>query len=170
MHSTDKTGTLAGSAHDRPNPVQILTISIGPEEFGVDIMEVEEILQRPTISPIPGAPNYVEGTVRYGENVVPVVNMRKGFGLEATEGDSQSRVIVVKIEGKLAGMRVDSVNGIVRITQSEIEPTGDISKGVVSPAYIKSIVNFDDRSLGILNLAKTIEIGRLSRSVTDPSG
>ena len=56
MHSTDKTGTSAGSAHDRPNPVQILTISIGPEEFGVDSMEVEEILQRPTIRPTPDSP------------------------------------------------------------------------------------------------------------------
>lgn len=170
MDSIEKAGTSADSTDARPNPVQILTISIGPEEFGVDIMEVEEILQRPTISPIPDAPNYVEGTVRFGDHVVPVVNMRKGFGLESTACDGQSRVVVVKIEGKLAGMQVDSVNGILRITQSEIEPTGDISKGVVSPAYIKSIVNFEDRSLGILNLAKTIEIGRLSRSVTDLSG
>ncbi len=170
MDNSEKAGASPVSKPEQAELVQLLSVSIGVEQFGIDIMEVEEICLNPVVSPIAGAPEYVEGTVRHGEKVVGVVNMRKGFGLEASESDGQSRIVLVKIEGQLAGMLVDSVTGIIRITPSDIEPAGDISMGVVSPAYIKSIANLQDRSIAILDLSKTIEIGRLSKAVTDLSG
>jgi len=85
---------------------QLVTFSLGTEEFGVDIMRVQEIIRIPPITRVPKAQAYVEGVINLRGNVIPVVNLRKRFGMGLQEETDLSRIVVLQFNGKVFGVRV----------------------------------------------------------------
>jgi purine-binding chemotaxis protein CheW len=101
--------------------MQLVTFILGNENFGLDIMNVQEIIRIPSITVIPQAPDYVEGITNLRGNILPVIDTRVKFGMERVERDMSSRVIVIDLGGKTIGMSVDAVSEVLRVESDRIE-------------------------------------------------
>jgi len=137
--------------------LQIVSFKIGTEEFGVDILRVQEINRLVQITQVPNAPDFVEGVMNLRGRVVPVINLRKRFGFAQKEYDKNTRIIVVELDGKIVGFIVDSVSEVLRISKSVVEPPPDLIAGVGSE-YITGIAKLDDRLLILLDLERVLTI------------
>ena len=142
--------------HKQPEEVlQLVSFCIGNEEFGVDILKVQEINRVVDITKVPRSPEFVEGIINLRGNVIPIIDLRKRFNLELSEHDKNTRIVVVDIEGQTMGMVVDSVSEVLRIPSSTIEPTPDVVTSVESD-YIKGVAKLDNRLLIHLDLSKIL--------------
>src|SRR3990170_7687957 len=89
--------------------VQWVTFRLDNETYGVNVMQVQEVLRMTEIAPVPGAPDYVLGIINLRGNVVTVIDTRKRFGLELREVDDATRIVITEIEQQVIGMLVDAV-------------------------------------------------------------
>lgn len=135
--------------------IQLVTFTIGKEEFGVDILKVQEIIRMMPITKVPNAPHYVEGVINLRGNVIPVIDMRKRFGVEAASHDSQTRIKVMDLRGQIVGFVVDGVREVLRIKESTIEPPPEIVTGVGAD-YVKGVGKLGDRLLILLDLDRLL--------------
>lgn len=141
--------------------LQLVSFNIGDEEFGVDILKVQEINRMVEITKVPQTPNYVEGVINLRGKVIPIVDLRKRFNLEVKKYDKNTRIVVVDIEGAIIGMVVDSVSEVLRLPSDTIEPPPEIVTGVNSE-YIKGVAKLEDRLLIFLDLSKVVDIGMIA--------
>lgn len=141
--------------------LQLVSFTIGSEEFGVDILKVQEINRMVEVTRVPQAPPYVEGVINLRGKVIPIIDLRKRFNLEAKEYDKNTRIVVVDIGGTIMGMVVDSVSEVLRLPSDTIEPPPEIAAGVNSE-YIKGVAKLDDRLLIFLDLSRVISADELA--------
>ena len=141
--------------------LQLVSFKIGAEEFGVDILKVQEINRMVEITRVPQAPNYIEGVINLRGKVIPIVDLRKRFNLELNEHDKDTRIVVVDIGGAIVGMIVDSVSEVLRLPADTIEPPPDIVTGV-NAEYIGGVAKLDDRLLIFLDLSKVIDLAEVA--------
>ena len=139
---------------------QLVTFSLGSEEFGVDIMRVQEIIRIPPITRVPKAPNYVEGVINLRGNVIPVISLRTRFNMTRVADTDLSRIIVLQVQAKVFGIRVDAVTEVLRIDSEAIEPPPPIALGMDSQ-YIRGVGKIGERLLILLELDQIMggEIG-----------
>ena len=102
--------------------LQLVTFSIGEEEFGVDILSVQEIIRMMDITKVPRAPEFVEGVINLRGKVIPIIDLRRRFGLSTRDHDKHTRIIVIEINNMIVGFVVDSVSEVLRIPSSTVEP------------------------------------------------
>ena len=136
--------------------LQMVVFQLGGEEFGVEIMKVQEIIRMPEITQIPQSPEYVEGVINLRGKIIVVINLDKRFNLRSKEVDEHSRIIVVEIGNNVVGMIVDSVNEVLRIPASSIDPAPELVTSSVSKEYITGVGKMDGRLLILLDLAKVL--------------
>lgn len=154
-------GQFGGSSGEL---LQLVSFNIGSEEFGVDILRVQEINRMVEITKVPQAPHYVEGVINLRGKVIPIVDLRKRFNLELKEYDKNTRIVVVDIGGNIMGMVVDSVSEVLRLPSSTIEPPPEIVTGINSE-YINGVAKLEDRLLIFLDLSKVIDVSEMSSVV-----
>ncbi len=135
--------------------LQLVSFNIGSEEFGVDILKVQEINRMVEITRVPRSPEFVEGIINLRGKVIPIIDLRKRFNLELSDHDKNTRIVVVDIDGQTMGMIVDSVSEVLRIPASTIEPTPDVVTSIESD-YIRGVAKLDNRLLIYLDLAKIL--------------
>lgn len=135
-------------------PIQLVTFSIGEEEFGVDILKVQEIIRTMEITKVPRAPEFVEGVINLRGKVIPIVDLRKRFGLETRDHDKHTRIIVIEINQMIVGFVVDSVSEVLRIPANTVEPPPVVS-GLESE-YISGVGKLQDRLLILLDLNRLL--------------
>ena len=135
---------------------QLVSFSIFNEEYGVEVLKVREIIRMTTITHMPNTPPYVEGIINLRGKVIPIMSMRKRFGLAETANDSQTRIIVIDIAGALTGFIVDSVAEVIRISGSEIQPPPSMTSGGIEQEFIVGVVNRADRLLILLDPDKML--------------
>jgi purine-binding chemotaxis protein CheW len=135
--------------------LQLVSFQIGTEEFGVDILKVQEINRMVDITKVPRSPEFVEGIINLRGKVIPIIDLRKRFNMELSDHDKNTRIVVVDIEGQTMGMVVDSVSEVLRIPASTIEPTPDVVTSVESE-YIRGVAKLDNRLLIHLDLSKIL--------------
>jgi purine-binding chemotaxis protein CheW len=135
--------------------MQLVTFSIGEEEFGVDILKVQEIIRMMGITKVPKAPGFVEGVINLRGNVIPIVDLRKRFGLEAREHDKHTRIIVIEINSTIVGFIVDAVSEVLRIPANTVEPPPPVVAGFDSE-YISGVGKLEDRLLILLDLDRLL--------------
>lgn len=133
--------------------LQLVSFKIGKEEFGVDILKVQEIIRMMKITQVPNSPDYVDGVVNLRGKVIPVVDLRKRLGLEIKERDKNTRIIVVELENKTIGFIVDEVNEVLRIPRNITEAPPKLVSGIDSE-YITAVGKLEDRLLILLDLEK----------------
>ena len=131
--------------------LQLVTFSIGEEEFGVNILKVQEIIRTMEITKVPRAPEFVEGVINLRGKVIPVVNMRTRFSMPALEHDGNTRIVVMEFNQKIVGFLVDGVSEVLRIPASTVEPAPPVICGIGSE-YIRGVGKLDDRLLILLDL------------------
>jgi purine-binding chemotaxis protein CheW len=139
---------------------QLVTFLLKDEEFGFDIMSVQEIIRLPKMAKVPRTPAYVDGIANLRGVVLPVIDMRTRFGMERAEETDRTRVLVVDIDGVKTGLRVDRVKQVTSVLRSEMEPPPAAIRGTSSD-YLEGIVKLDkgQRIVMALNAAHICEIG-----------
>ncbi len=135
--------------------LQLVGFKIGEEEFAVDILKVQEIIKLVDITPVPNAPEFVEGVINLRGKVIPIISLRKRFGFDHKEHDLRTRIIVVELEGKLVGFIVDAVTEVLRIPSSTVEPPPPIISKIESD-YLKGVGKLDERLLILLDIDKVL--------------
>lgn len=146
-----KTATVA----DSMEILQLVSFTIGREEFGVDILKVQEINRMFQITKVPNSPEYVDGVINLRGRVIPVIDLRCKLGLARKEHDKDTRIIVVDLSGRTMGFIVDKVKEVLRIPGNIIEPPPDLAAGM-NAEYITAVGKLEDRLLILLDLEKII--------------
>ncbi|MHC1713653.1 MAG: chemotaxis protein CheW [Solidesulfovibrio sp.] len=140
---------------DADRLLQLVTFTISSEEFGLDILKVQEIIRTMEITRVPRAPAFVEGVINLRGKVIPIVDLRARFGMESKPHDSQTRIIVVEINAMIVGFVVDSVSEVLRIQSNTVEPPPPIVSGIDSE-YISGVGKLDDRLLILIDINKLL--------------
>lgn len=133
--------------------LQLVTFAISEEEFGIDILRVQEIIRMMPITKVPNSPHSVEGVINLRGKVIPVIDLRKRFSMEFHAHDSQTRIVVIEIHGMIVGFVVDQVSEVLRIQSNTVEPPPPVVSGVESE-YIKGVGKLEGRLLILLDLEK----------------
>ena len=140
--------------------IQLVSFRLGQEEFGIDILKVQEINRMVEITKVPQAPHYCEGVINLRGKVIPVVDLRKKFDMETAERDKNTRIIVCDVNSKVVGMIVDAVEEVLRIQDSKIEPPPEIITSSTVD-YIKGVAKMEKRLLIFLDITKiAIELNK----------
>lgn len=136
---------------------QLVVFSLADEDYGVDITSVESIIKMQAITTIPQAPLVVEGVINLRGMVLPVVNLRKRFGLPEGSNDKNTRIIVSTMSGLKVGMIVDGVSEVLRIQDQVIEATPPMVS-TVDTAFITGIIKLEGRLVILLDLARVLNL------------
>ena len=136
--------------------LQLVIFQLAGEEFGVDIMQVQEIIRMPEITRIPQSPEHVKGVINLRGKIIVVINLGARFNLRSKELDDDSRVIIVESGDNVVGMVVDSVSEVLRLATSNVEPTPEIISAKIKADYLKGVGKLDNRLLILLDLEKVL--------------
>ncbi len=143
---------------------QYLTFMLADEEYGVDILRVQEIRGWESATAIPNAPDYVLGVVNLRGVVVPIFDLRKRFNLEHAEFTPETVTVVVKVQyekgERTIGMVVDGVSDVYNITAENVNPAPDVG-GSVSMEFIKGLATINNEMIILLDIDELINVGVL---------
>ena len=120
-----------------------VTFTLAEEVYGIDVMQIREVLRCPEISPVPGSPSYVLGIINLRGNVVAIIDTRSRFGLAPHEVDDNSRIIILEAKDYMVGFMVDSVREVAELNSSGVEPAPDTGNHG-STKYISGLYNREE--------------------------
>lgn len=135
--------------------LQWVTFRLGNETYGLNVMQVREVLRYSEISPVPGAPSYVIGIINLRGNVVTVIDTRERFGLPTAEVTDDTRIVILESESQVVGIMVDSVAEVVYLKASEIETAPNVGNDE-SSRYIQGVCHKNDELLILIEIAKLL--------------
>ncbi len=135
--------------------LQMVSFVLNEEEFGVDILKVQEIIRIVELTRVPNAPHFVEGVINLRGRIVPVIDLRKRFGLPQNELDKNSRIVIVAVNNLVVGFLVDKVKEVLRVPKAVIEPPPEIAS-TIHTDYIIGVAKLEDRLLIVLDLEKIL--------------
>ncbi|EMI4512561.1 chemotaxis protein CheW [Vibrio parahaemolyticus] len=135
--------------------LQWVTFQLEEETYGINVMQVREVLRYTEIAPVPGAPDYVLGIINLRGNVVTVIDTRSRFGLMEGEVTDNTRIIVIESELQVIGILVDSVAEVVYLRSSEIDTTPSVGTDE-SAKFIQGVSNRDGKLLILVDLNKLL--------------
>jgi len=143
---------------------QLVTFLLKDEEFGFDIMSVQEIIRLPKLAKVPRTPTFVDGIANLRGVVLPIIDMRARFGMERAEETDRTRVLVVDIDGVKMGLRVDRVKQVTRVLRSDVDPPPPAIRGTTAD-YLEGVVKMDNgkRIIMALNAEQVCRIGAPKR-------
>lgn len=130
-----------------------VTFKLESETYGINVMQVQEVLRVSEIASVPGAPDYVIGIINLRGNVVTVVDTRRRFGMASKEVDDLARIVIIETEDQVVGILVDSVSEVVEIPGSEIETAPNVGTEE-SAKYILGVTSRDSELLILVDLNK----------------
>lgn len=126
---------------------------IGEEEFGIDITKIVEILKKQKVFQLPNLPDFLSGVINLRGEIIPIVDLRKRFGIEDIKG--KGRIVVIRFGKEKIGLYVDDIKEIVNLDPSEISAPPSIFKGLKTE-YMTGIGQKDERIIVILNLDRIL--------------
>ncbi|MEO5337032.1 MAG: chemotaxis protein CheW [Magnetospirillum sp. WYHS-4] len=136
--------------------VQLITFTIGDEEYGVDIMAVREIRAWAETTLLPNTPKYVRGVINLRGTIVPIYDLRARFGMGATDASKTHVVIVVGIGGRTIGILVDTVSDILTVTEHDVRPVPDMEL-TVDGAFLSGLITVQDHMVALIQLDKLFD-------------
>ena len=165
----DKTGTQAGKVEGDDNTVnilnqqltnisaanQFLTFEVDDEEYGVDVLKVQEIIRYREPTVMPNAPEVIKGVINFRGEVIPVVDLRKKFNLTDKEYDNFTVIIALEVKNKIVGAIVDKVSDMVSFTDDDIQENLEFGSQV-DTEFIKGMARLDERLIILLHLEKLL--------------
>ena len=135
--------------------LQWVTFHLAGETYGVNVMQMQEVLRYTEIAPVPGAPHYVIGIINLRGNVVTVIDTRNRFGLSPGELTDNTRIVIIEAEKNVVGILVDSVAEVVYLRQSEIETAPNVGNDE-SAKFIQGVCHKNNELLILIELDKFI--------------
>lgn len=142
------------SEYTEQKEIQIIVFQIGKEEYAVPITNVQEIIMPRTATHIPRTPSFVEGVINLRGRIIPVIDGRKKFGLEANSNviSNESRIMVLDVEQEIIGLIVDSVSEVVHLQTADIVPSPVDTEG--DAEFLEGVGKFNNRLLILINPQK----------------
>ena len=134
---------------------QLVVFELGAELYGVEIARVHEIIRLQTVTRVPRAPAFVEGVINLRGKVIPVVDLRRRFGLPTAEHTRSTRIVVVEIGDQVVGIVVDGVSEVLRVNTATVEPPSPIVAGIDSE-YLHGIAKLPERLVILLDLDRVL--------------
>jgi purine-binding chemotaxis protein CheW len=134
---------------------QYLTFRLDGQEYGIAILKVQEIKGWDRITPIPNSPAYVKGVLNLRGVIVPVIDLRRRFGLAETERDAFTVIIVVNVAGRLAGIVVDAVSDVINVSGTQRCAAPEY-EGQKNREFIKGLAQLDDKLLILLDVERLV--------------
>jgi purine-binding chemotaxis protein CheW len=155
MSSQEHIAAITGAKDE----TQLVTFILKDEEFGFDIMSVQEIIRPPKLSKVPRTPDYVQGIANLRGVVLPIIDIRPRFGMEHAEDTDSTRVLVIDVAGVKMGLRVDRVKQVTSVLRSDMEEPPAALRGS-STEYLNGVVKLDSgaRIIMALNAAKVCDL------------
>jgi purine-binding chemotaxis protein CheW len=151
--------TAAGDKSAAKTSEQYLTFMLAGEEYGVDILRVQEIKGWDKVTRIPHTPDYVLGVINLRGAVVPIIDLRRRFGLEAIAFGPTTVVVVVRVAGgrdeRTVGVVVDAVSEVYNVETEDTKPPPDVC-GTVDTVFVKALATVDDKMLILLDIDRLI--------------
>jgi purine-binding chemotaxis protein CheW len=144
------TNATPGLARPPGEILQLVGFRVGGEEYGLDILCVQEIIRPQHLTRVPNAPDSINGVMNLRGKIIPVVGLRKRFGLDDADADRQTRIVVVEIQGTVLGFIVDSVSEVLRIPAETVTPPPQLA--AVKQEYVSGVGKLNDRLLILLNV------------------
>lgn len=152
---TENRGSNSAASERDDEVLQWVTYKLGEETYGINVMQVQEVLRHTEIAPVPGAPEYVLGIINLRGNVVTVIDTRARFGLEPTELTDNTRIVIIESEEQVVGILVDSVAEVVYLRSSEIDSAPNVGTEE-SAKFIQGVSNRDGQLLILVDLNKLL--------------
>lgn len=135
--------------------LQIVSFQLGKEEYAIEITKVKEIILVEGITKVPQMPSYIEGIINLRGTVIPVVDLRKRFGVGTCSFDEHTRIVVTRMEGTIVGMIVDAVSQVMKIPKANIQPPPD-TIACVAGDYLVGVAKLDDHMQLLLDIDKVL--------------
>jgi purine-binding chemotaxis protein CheW len=139
---------------------EVLVFVLGAEEYGVDILKVQEIRGYEKVTPLPGAPAYLKGVVNLRGIIVPVIDLRIKFGTAELRYDSFTVVVILRLAGRVIGIVVDGVSDVVQLADNDVKPAPHLGS-VVEATFLAGLATKDDRMILLLDIEKLLSSGEL---------
>lgn len=149
---------------------RIVIFGLGSELYGMDIYELQEIIRMVEITRIPKAPSFIEGVINLRGKVIPVIDLKKKFGIKGGENPSERRIIVANVGGQTAGLIVDRVSEVTSVRDEDIEPPPAVLE--LESRFINGLAKLGERIIillkadEILNAMEKKELKNLSEEET----
>lgn len=143
------------SKTDTDPVLQWVTYQLADETYGINVMQVQEVLRMTEIAPVSGSPDYVLGIVNLRGNIVTIIDARRRFNLPPHTNDDASRIIITEVSGKVIGMLVDNVSEVVYLHQSEIDTAPNVSNED-SSRFIQGVCSRDKTLLILVDVNKLL--------------
>ncbi len=138
---------------------EVLVFVLGTEEYGVDILKVQEIRGYEKVKPIPAAPEYLKGVMSLRGIIVPVIDLRVKFGLEA-KYDSFTVVVILRVAKRIIGVVVDGVSDVVQLTASEVKPAPNLGS-LVDQSYLAGVATREERMIMLMDIERFLSSAEL---------
>lgn len=133
---------------------KIVGFRLKDEEFAFDIMKVIEIIKIKEITEVPTAPDFIEGVINLRGKIIPIIDLRKRFGLQSAEAAAEQRIIIVEfVKGQYTGVVVDQVSKVINVLPEQVLPA-PASVKEEGAVYIESIIKIDERVIVLLDIEK----------------
>jgi len=140
---------------------QYLTFILAGEEYGVDILRVQEIKGWDSVTPIPNTPDYIKGVINLRGTIVPIIDLRHRFSLDEIPYGATTVVIVLKVESengnRTMGIVVDAVSDVYNVSEDEMKPPPDF--GTISIDYVKGLATLEEKMVIVLEIDKLLNSG-----------
>jgi purine-binding chemotaxis protein CheW len=134
---------------------QYLTFSLGQEEFGIEILRVQEIKGYSAVTPLPNLPPYIKGVMNLRGTVVPVLDLRAKFGMSDSEYTRFTVIIVVNVGSRVVGLIVDAVSDVMDVAGSELAPAPDMGADV-DTSFLTGMAKSQDRLISLLAMERVV--------------
>lgn len=145
----------AGQGTSLDSERKLVVFRLGREVYGIDISAVAEISQMQDITHVPRTPPFIEGIINVRGQVLPVIDLRKRFGLEMSDLSRDSRIIQVEVGPNKLGLIVDAVTEVLPISSNMIEPTSPVISSI-DTEFIQGVVKADQRLIILINLERVL--------------
>lgn len=153
--------------------LQLVGFVIGREMFGVNILMVQEIIRETPITPIPNAPDFIEGVINLRGNIIPVIDLRRRLNLRHAEvPDGNIWIMILNVEDRVTGFIVDSVTQVLKVPADSIKPPPDIVVSGLHSQYITGVCRIDRQLLILLDFSRILLVDEIKklREINPASG
>jgi purine-binding chemotaxis protein CheW len=139
------------SAGGQDFEIKLAVFRLDGQPYAIDIMRIKQIIRPLKITRLPKAPEFVEGVINLRGVVIPIMDMRKRFGLPARDAAADTKVIIASVERRIVGIIVDDVSEVIPVPRAEVQPPPRMIRGVEAE-YLLGVCRYQDEILLILNL------------------
>lgn len=145
----------AAAKGEGADQLQLVTFEVGAEQFAIDILAVQEINRMMQITKVPQSPPCLEGVINLRGRIIPVIDLRKRFGMEASSRDEDCRIVVVEVQTRVLGFIVDRVNEVLRVDSTIVDAAPSMTT-TVDRDFIRGVAKLTSGLVILLDISKLL--------------